>query len=185
MSVSSQQRTVVGDVAPSRGTIAFAWAVSTVVLGLTFTVVLVMAMLALSPVAMRSDPTNPLGVQWDAWASWVSLGIALLVGTVMVTAGGGGSGLMWRWAELRVQLASGAPAPWVRRALRPFLLGAAVLGCLAVRHDSGGLLLGLALVALALGTSLAAPDRRGVMERLLGLRDVAYGQVPAAPHPST
>lgn len=179
MPVSSSQRTVVGDVAPSRGTIAFAWAVSTVVLGLTFVCTLVIAMLVLSPVGMRSDPTNPLGVQWDAWASWLSLGVALLVGTVMVTAGGGGSGLMWRWAELRVQRVSGAPAPWIRRALRPFLLGAAVLACLAIRHDDGGLLLGVLLVAVALGTSLAAPDRRGVMERLLGLRDVAYGQVAA------
>ena len=179
MTVSSSRRTVVGDVAPSRGSIAFAWGLSTAVLALTFFATLVIAMLVLSPVGMKADPTNPLGVQWDAWASWVSLGIALLVGTVMVTAGGGGSGLVWRWAELRVQLVSGGQAPWVRRALRPFLLGAAVLGCLAVRHDNGGLLLGLVLVAIALGTSLAASDRRGVMERLLGLRDVAYGQVPA------
>ena len=38
----------------------------------------------------------------------------------------------------------------------------------------------------ALGTALAAADRRGVMERVLGLRDVAYGQVPAPDdHPVT
>lgn len=179
MTVSSSRRTVIGDVTPSRGSIAFAWGLTTAVLGLSFFATLVVAMLVLSPVGMQADPSNPLGVQWDAWASWLALGLALVVATVMVTAGGGGSGLVWKWAELRVQLASGAPAPWLRRALRPFLLGAAVIGCLALRHDSGGLLLGLVLVAIALGTSLAAADRRGVLERLLGLRDVAYGQVPA------
>ena len=39
--------------------------------------------------------------------------------------------------------------------------------------DGGGALIGIALVGTALGTALAAADRRGVMERVLGLRDVA------------
>lgn len=185
MNVSSHGRTVVGDVAPSRGTIAFAWAVSAAVFALAFVATLVVSMLLLSPVAMRADASNPLGVQWDSWASWVCLGLALLVGVVMITAGGG-SGLVWRWAELRVLDGSGAPASWPRRALRPLLLGAAFIGCLAVRHDTGGFALGLVLVAIALGTSLAAADRRGVLERMLGLRDVAWGQVPAPEdHPVT
>ncbi len=183
--MSPHRRTVVGDVVPSRGAIAFAWAVSVAVFGLAFVATLVVSMLLVSPVAMRVDVSNPLGVQWDSWASWLCLGLALFVGTLMITAGGG-SGLVWRWAELRVLDGSGAVASWGRRALRPMLLGAVVLAALAVRHDAGGALIGIALVGTALGTALAAADRRGVMERVLGLRDVAYGQVPAPDdHPVT
>jgi hypothetical protein len=96
----------------------------------------------------------------------------------MVTAGGG-SGLVWGRAELRALDASDQVASWSRRAARPFLLGAVIVACLAVRHDLAGLILGFGLVLLALASALAAPDRRGVMERLLGLRDVTWGQVPA------
>ena len=185
MDSSSQGRTVVGDVVPARGSIGFAWAVSSAVLALSFVATLVVMMLLLAPVAVHGDLDNPLGVQWDSWASWVSLGGALLVGTMMITAGGG-SGLVWRWAELRVLDRSGADAGWVRRASRPLVLGAAVLACLSLLHDMTGLVLGIGLVVGALGTALLAPDRRGVVERLLGLRDVAWGQVPApADHPVT
>ncbi|MFC6237085.1 hypothetical protein [Longivirga aurantiaca] len=183
--MSSYRRTVVGDVVPGRGAIAFAWAVSIAVFGLSFVATLVVTMLLVSPVAMRADASNPLGVQWDSWASWLCLGLALLVGTLMITAGGG-SGLVWKWAELRVLDGTGAVASWPRRALRPLVLGVVVLAVLAVRHDTGGALIGIALVGVALGTSLAAADRRGVMERALGLRDVTYGQVPAPDdHPVT
>jgi hypothetical protein len=61
-----------------------------------------------------------------------------------------------------------------------------LLGFLAIRHDGLGLALGVGLVLLALVSSLVAADRRGVVEKLLGIRDVAWGQVPAPDdHPVT
>jgi hypothetical protein len=50
---------------------------------------------------------------------------------------------------------------------------------MALLHENGGLIVGLLIVGAALATSLLAADRRGVVERLMGLRDVAWGQVPA------
>lgn len=175
---ASTKRTVVGTVVPERGALAFAWGISAAVFALVFVATLVASMLLIAPVSVRPDPSNPLGVQWDSWASWVCLSLALLVGTLMVTAGGG-SGLVWAWAELRALDSGDQVASWPRRAARPFLLGAVVVAFLAIRHDLVGLVLGVGLVLLALGSVLAAPDRRGAMERLLGLRDVAWGQVPA------
>ena len=64
--MSPHRRTVVGDVVPSRGAIAFAWAVSVAVFGLAFVATLVVSMLLVSPVAMRVDVSNPLGVQTPA-----------------------------------------------------------------------------------------------------------------------
>lgn len=182
---ASTRRTVVGPVVPSRGAIVFAWAVSAAVFSAVFVATLVVSMLLIAPVGMRPDPSNPLGVQWDSWASWVCLGLSLLLGTVMATAGGG-SGLVWSWAELRVLDGSGEVAAWPRRAARPFLLSGVLVACLAVRHDGLGLAIGVGVVLIALASSVAASDRRGVVEKLLGIRDVAWGQVPAPDdHPVT
>lgn len=185
MAGTSGRTVVVGVVVPSRGAVAFAWAASTAVFALVFVATLVVSMLVIAPVGMRPDPSNPLGVQWDSWASWVCLGLSVLMGTVMATAGGG-SGLVWAWAELRVVDGSGEVAAWPRRAARPALLALVLLACLSIRHDGLGLALGVGFVLLALVSSLAAADRRGVVEKLLGIRDVAWGQVPAPDdHPVT
>jgi hypothetical protein len=123
MHMSPHRRTVVGDVVPSRGAIAFAWAVSLAVFGLARGHPRRLVLLV-SPVAMRVDVSNPLGVQWDSWASWLCLGLALLVGTLMITGGGSGLVAVGRAAGAR---RSGAVASWGARALRPMLLGAVVL----------------------------------------------------------
>jgi hypothetical protein len=172
------RRTVVGPVVPSRGAITFAWAMSAAVFAAGFIATLIVSMLLIAPVGMRPDPTNPLGVQWDTWASWVCLGLSMLVGTLMATAGRG-SGGVWAWADLRVLDGRGEVAGWPRRSARPLLLSAVVIASMAIRHDLLGVVLGVGLVLLALVSSLAATDRRGVVERLLGIRDVAWGQVPA------
>jgi hypothetical protein len=169
--------TRLGQVTPGRGAIAFAWGLSAVVFSAVFFAILISVMFLVAPAAAHPDPSNPLGISWDGWASWVSLGAAWLLGVVMVTAGPG-SGLVWKWAELSVVDASGRELGWLRRATRPGLLSAVVLAALAVRHDSGGLLIGVGLVLIALATSLVDRERRGVVEKLLGLRDVTWGLVP-------
>jgi len=174
----SSARTVIGDVVPSRGAIAFAWGLTIVLFVVCFVAMQAFTMFLIAPIGAKPDPTSPTGLIWEAWASWVSIGISWLISLVFVTAGGG-SGVVWHWAELRVIDGTGTQLSWARRALRPALVSAVVLACMAVLHENGGLLLGLSLVGIALATSLLAADRRGVVERALGLRDVAYGQVPA------
>ncbi len=173
------ESTRLGQVVPSRGNIVFAWGLSAVVFATAFVAFLICMMFVLSPVAVHPDSSNPLGLAWDGWASWVSMGVAWLLGIAMVTAGPR-SGLVWKWAELSVVDASGRELGYLRRASRPALLSGVVLAVLAVRHDTGGLLIGVALVLLALATTLYDSERRGVVERLLRLRDVTWGLVPAA-----
>ena len=76
---------------------------------------------------------------------------------VMITAGGGSARGGGRRCRAR---RPGAEAPGGGCA-RPLLLGVVVLAALAVRHDTGGALIGRA-GGHGAGTSLAAADRRGV-----------------------
>ena len=170
--------TRLGQVVPWRGTIAFAWGLSAAVFSFAFVAILICMMFVLSPAAAHRDASNPLGVSWDGWASWVAIGVAWLVAIAMVTAGPG-SGMVWKWAELRVVDPAGRELGYLRRATRPALLSGVVLAVMSVRHDSGGLLIGVALVLVALATALLDDARRGVVEKLLGLRDVTFGLVPA------
>ena len=171
--------TRVGQVVPGRGSIAFAWGLSAVVFATAFIAFVICMMFVLLPVAVHPDSSNPLGLSWDGWASWVSVGVAWLLAIAMVTAGPR-SGLVWAWAELSVVDGAGRELGYVRRASRPALVSGVALAALAVRHDPGGLLIGAALVLLALATSLLDAERRGVAERLLRLRDVTWGLVPVA-----
>ena len=179
----STGRTVVGDVVPGRGNIAFAWGLTVVLFVACFVAMQAFTLFVLSPFGAKPDPVDPNLVDFEPWVSLLALGISWFVSVVFVTAGGG-SGVVWHWAEMRVVDGSGTQVSWLRRALRPGLLSALVLGSMAVLHENGGLLVGLLFVAVALVTSLLAADRRGVMEKVLGLRDVAYGQVPAPEQPT-
>lgn len=176
---ASSARTVIGYVVPSRGAIVFVWGLSALLFLVCFVAMQAFTLFVLSPLGAKPDPADPTRVTYETWLALLALGISWFVSVVFITAGGG-SGAVWHWAELRVVDSAGTQVRWLRRALRPGLLSAVVLGSMALLHENGGLIVGLLIVGAALATSLLAADRRGVVERLMGLRDVAWGQVPAS-----
>jgi len=182
-SVPTTGRTHVVRAAPTRGNLLVAWGISAGLFAVVYVALLVITGIVLAAVAATPDDTYKAGIpgagvgggiQLPAWALAVSVTVSFLVAALAITRGAPG-GIAWKVAELRVETADGQSAGAVRAALRPVLLAAVLIGAAMVTH---ALLASVLVLALVAASALLPPDRRGILEHLLGLRDTTSRLVP-------
>jgi hypothetical protein len=159
-------------VPPARSAVAVAWAVDVVVAAVFFFGTVVCVLFLLIPWGIEPGD-SPVHARLYTWAAWTGALVGLLA-----AAAGTGLGREKRspgrqLAEIRTSDLAGGPAAAWRRLLR-----AAVLPALCLAAAPAGLLLSAGVAVALLAICLVARDRRGLADRLSGLRDYQTDIVP-------
>ena len=165
-------------VPPARASVAVAWAVDLIVVGVFFTATTFCLLLLFKSWALRPGD-EAVSTRLHPGAG-ILIAIAGILAATLATALGKGQRSPGRQlAEIKTtDLADGPPPAWRR------LLRAAVLPVLCVAVLPAGWWLSAAVAVLLLCTCLVTSDRRGLADRLAGLRDYQTDLVPYRPDPA-
>jgi hypothetical protein len=159
-------------VPPARASVTVAWAVDVVVAAVFFFCTMVCVLFVLIPWGIEPGDT-PVYARLHTWAAWTGAILGLLAAAAGTGLGRDKRSPGRQLAEIRTSDLAGGPAAAWRRLLRAAVLPAL---CLAVAPAS--LLLSAAVAVALLATCLVTSDRRGLADRLSGLRDYQTDLVP-------
>jgi len=159
-------------VPPSRGSMVTCWAVDLLVAGFVGVGTGLCAVFLLIPWGLHSG-TDPVWARLDAWAAWLAVGVAFVASVLSISLGRDRRSPGHQLAEVRTDDRHGRPASAPRRVLRAAILLAVVL----VLGLLSWLLAVLGTIVLVATSALPA-DRRGLVERLAGVRDYQTRLVP-------
>jgi uncharacterized RDD family membrane protein YckC len=165
-------------VPPARASVAVAWAIDLVVAGVFFFAAAVCLVIVLIPWGLESGPGS-IAARLHPWAAWTAAIVGLVAATLATSLGRGQRSPGRQLAEIKTSTMSGGTAPAWRRMLR-----AAVLPLLCLVVAPASWLLSVAVAVALLGTCLATSDRRGLADRIAGLRDYQTDLVPVGPQKS-
>ena len=166
-------------VPPARASVAVAWGVDLIVAGVFFFATAVCVSFLLIAWGLKPGDGSYYA-RLETWAA-VAAAVAGLVAATLATAVGRGQRSPGRQlAEIKSSDTAGGAAPPWRRILR-----AAVLPVLCLAVAPASLLLSAAVAVALLGTCLATSDRRGLADRVSGLRDYQTDLVPVTPAPAS
>lgn len=166
-------------VPPARASVAVAWGVDLLVAGVFFVCTAICVTFLLMAWGLKPGDGSYYA-RLETWAVIVAVVVGLVAATLATGAGQGQRSPGRQLAEIKSSdLTGGAAAPWRR------LLRAAVLPVLCLAVAPASWLLSVAVAVALLGTCLATADRRGLADRLSGLRDYQTDLVPVAPAPAS
>jgi len=162
-------------VPPARASVAVAWAVDLIVVGVFFTATSLCLLLLLKPWALRAGD-DAVTARLHPWAGVLIAVGGILAATLATALGKGQRSPGRQLAEIKTTDLAGGPPPAWRRLVR-----AAVLPVLCVAVLPAGWWLSAAVAVLLLCTCLVTGDRRGLADRVSGLRDYQTDLVPYRP----
>jgi RDD family len=166
-------------VPPARASVAVAWAVDLVVAGVFFTATAIILVFLLMPWGLEPGD-SPISARLHPWAAWTVAIAGIIAATFATSLGRGQRSPGRQLAEIKTTDLAGGPAPAGRRIVR-----AAVLPVLCVAVLPAGLWISAAIAVLLLCTCLVTSDRRGLADRVSGLRDYQTDLVPYRPDATT
>lgn len=164
---------------PSRAALVTCWVVDVIVAAVVFLGTLVCALFVLSAWALHPGD-GPLYARFDDWAVWVAVALGFVLGVLAVSVGREGRSPGHSLAEIKTDDLAGHPAGRGRRFVR-----AAVPFAVALVLFPVSWLASAVAFVLVLATCLFGAERRGLAERVAGVRDYQTQLVDGAPQPAS